>query len=423
MRRAQAADVVEKTDETTTLIFEAGRLKATSLAQERGTNLRVVADGRMGFAGTTDDTPGALLDAAIASARIGEAVDLKLPDPAPLPEVRTHVPRAAAAGFAELRQFGSLLLDRLGRDGCQVNAVVERSVGTVRVANGQGLNVSYDVSALSLSVELTRVSGNDVLIIGDSWSGADLPDAGALERMVDNVLRRLRWSATPSPSPSGSLPVCFSPSGAAPLLLPLQQALLGKSVLQGISPLGARLGKKAFDGAFSLTDDPLAEGRPGSRPCDDEGVPSRQLPLVERGVLRGFIYDLETAARARVTPTGHGRRGTFGKPQAAYSNLVVQPGDKTLEELLGAIDDGLLVDELLGVGQGNVIGGGFSHPVALAWRVTRGEIVGRVKDAAVAGDAYRLLGRIVGLGKELTWRGSIAAPHLLLAGVAVAGRG
>jgi PmbA protein len=80
------------------------------------------------------------------------------------------------------------------------------------------------------------------------------------------------------------------------------------------------------------------------------------------------------------------------------------------------------VDDLIGVGQGNVIGGAFSHPVALAYRVVGGEIVGRVKDAAVAGNAYELLSRIAGLGRDVEWRGSLAVPPILLEGVSVAPR-
>jgi PmbA protein len=154
---------------------------------------------------------------------------------------------------------------------------------------------------------------------------------------------------------------------------------------------------------------------------DDEGVPSQRLPLIEQGVVRNFIYDLETAARAGTQTTGHGRRSIFAKPQPAYSNLVVEPGHHALNELLALIEDGLLVDDLLGVGQGNVIGGAFSQPVGLAYRVEKGEVVGRVKDAAVAGNAYELLGRVAGLGTEAQWIGSMAVPPLVIEGVAVVG--
>ena len=118
--------------------------------------------------------------------------------------------------------------------------------------------------------------------------------------------------------------------------------------------------------------------------------------------MQRFIYDLETAARARAQSTGHGQRSIFGKPVPGYTNIVLGEEGSGMGEgsdalgggLLHEVKDGLLVDELIGVGQGNVIGGAFSHPVALAYRVEGGAISGRVKDAAVAGNAYDLWKRV-----------------------------
>ena len=113
-----------------------------------------------------------------------------------------------------------------------------------------------------------------------------------------------------------------------------------------------------------------------------------------------------------------------------YTNLVLGVGDQgsggTTSGLGGGllrdVRDGLLVDELIGVGQGNVIGGAFSHPVALAYRIDRGEVTGRVKDAAVAGNAYELWKRVAAFGTDARWTGSRWAPSVLFDGVSVARR-
>jgi PmbA protein len=421
-RRAHAADIAVKTDETLTLTFEAGRLTSTSYAEERGANLRVIAGGRLGVAGATGEHAEDLVDRALASARVGEPLELLLPEPASLPRVTTHYPQAASAQLDDLAQLGRLLIDRLSRDGCQVNVVVERSLGSVQLANTLGLEARYDVSAVGLSLEVIRVRNHEVLVVGDYLAGADLPPLTAVEAMVAGVLRRVEWAERTVAPPTGKQPVCFTRGATAALLLPLQLAFLGKSVLQGASPVGDKVGKQAFAAGFTLSDEPLLDGRPGSRPMDDEGVPSARLPLVEGGVVRHFIYDLETAARARVPSTGHGRRSTFAKPQAAYSNLVVAPGDHSFDELIASVDHGLLVDALVGVGQGNVIGGAFSHPVALAYRIENGQISGRVSSTLVAANAYDLLRRILGLGRELEWVGSLAAPPMLVDAVSVVGQ-
>jgi len=421
-RRAEAADATLKSDETVTLLFESGRLKSTAWSQERGVNLRVRAAGRLGVAGSTANDPTAVVEAALASAAIGDAVDLILPGPAPLPTVRTHSPAAAAASVPDLAVLGQGLVERLAHDGWQVNATVERSAGSVRVANSRGVEATYDITTVSLAAEITRVSGDDVLMVGDHYAAVDLPSDQAVASLAESIRRRVRWAERAAPPPRGELPVLFTPAGSTALLLPLRQAFLGKAVLQGISPLGGRRGEQVFDPAFTLLDDPWADGAAGSRAIDDEGVPTRRIPLVDQGRVGDFIYDLETAARAVLPATGHARRTTFGKPQAAYSNLEVSPGELSFDELLARMPDGLLVDDLIGVGQGNVIGGAFSHPVALAYRVANGEILGRVKDAAVSGNSYELLRQIAGLGRDVEWRGSLAIPAILLEGVSVTPR-
>src|SRR2546430_5555189 len=232
-------------------------------------------------------------------------------------------------------------------------------------------------------------------MIGDGWDGCDLPPEDRLDALVRSITDRLERALRIVAPPEGALPVGFPPPGRAAILLPVTQALSGKAVLEGISPLGGRLGQQVFDPAFSVTDDPLQPGRAASRPIDDECVPSASLPLVARGSVRGFIYDLETAARANTRSTGHGQRGIFSKPVPGYTNIIIGEagrgnGDAVGElggGLLGDVRDGLVVDELIGVGQGNVIGGAFSHPVALAYRVERGGVTGRGQDGAVAGDA------------------------------------
>jgi PmbA protein len=437
-RRADGgADALWRRVERTTVAFEWGRLKAAGAAEEAGVNLRVRHRGRVGVAGSTaaDATPDEVVARALASAELGEEVDLRFPGPAPLPAIAVCSDRAADASLDALIALGRGLLARLEpleRHGCRVNVTVERETAETRVANTAGAAAAYRSTSVGVSAEAWRIAGDDVLVIGDAWDGTDLPDANVLAGLAASLEQRLRPALRVVAPPEGALPVVFTPAGLAALLLPVTQALSGKAVLQGISPLAGRVGEQAFAAAFSLADDPLCAGRSASRPVDDECTPSRPLALVERGVVRAFIYDLETAARARTESTGHGQRGIFGKPVPGYTNLILgappgsggapAPAPALGGGLLGQVTDGLLVDELIGVGQGNVIGGTFSHPVALAYRVERGEVTGRVKDAAVAGDAYELWRRIGGFGSDGRWTGSRYAPSVLVDGVAVARR-
>jgi PmbA protein len=438
-RRADGgADALWRRVERTSIAFESGRLKAAGTAEEAGANLRVRHRGRVGVAGSTAaaEAPDELVSRALASAELGEELEIAFPSAAPLPRASTFFAAAADAPLDRLTAIGRLLLDRLARDGCQINVSIQRETLETRVANTAGAAGEYRSTGIGVSAEVWRIAGDDVLAIGDAYEGADLPSDAALAALVRSILDRLDHALQVVAPPEGALPVVFTPPGLSALLLPLTQALSGKAVLQGISPLAGKVGERVFDARVSLSDDPLCAGRTASRPMDDECVPSRLVPLVHGGVVERFIYDLETAARAHTESTGHGQRGIFGKPAPGYTNIVLDgrgrgsgkgrgrpDGSAELGGgLLGEVRDGLLVDELIGVGQGNVIGGAFSHPVALAYRIERGVITGRVKDAAIAGNAYELWKRVGGFGGDARWTGARYAPSVLMEGVSVARR-
>jgi PmbA protein len=425
------ADALWRRFERTTVAFEWGRLKSAGITEEAGANLRVRHRGRVGVAGTSaaDAAPDELVGRALASAELGEELDLAFPAHAPLPSLTTFFDRAANASLDDVIAIGRSLLARLEREGCRVNVAIERETTATRVANTAGAGGEYRGTGFGVSADVWRIAGDDVLVVSDAFEAADLPSDEALAALVASINARLDHALRVVAPPEGALPVVFTPAGLSALMLPVTQALSGKAVLQGISPLGTKLGEQVFDARFSLTDDPLRVGRTASHPLDDECVPSRTTCLVERGVVQRFIYDLETAARAKTESTGHGTRGIFGKPVPAYTNIVLNDlgaqhaaPPRLGGGLLRDMRDGLLVDELIGVGQGNVTGGAFSHPVALAYRIERGEITGRVKDAAVAGNAYELWKRVGGFGNDARWTGSRCAPSVLFEGVSVARR-
>jgi PmbA protein len=425
--RAQGADALIRSESQLTLRFETGRLKESALRTETGLSLRLVAGGRVGFAGTTDLAGSDALDdvvgRALASAEQGEPCDLAWPAFSHLEAVRTSDDAVAGLDVAALAALGRRVVEQLARDGWQIGASVDRYVEETTFANSAGQTFAYTSTAVSVSAEVTRVKGDDVLMAYDDVTATAVPAGAELDAVVSRIVTRMERGAVVVEPPEGKLPVLFTPSGSACLFLPIRQALSGKTVLQGISPLGEKVGQPTFDPAFELVDDPLHPGRTASRPADDEGIPSRRLSLVEHGVVRAFVYDLETAARAGTASTGHGRRGTFGKPAIGYSNLAMRLGDADEAALLREVGHGLVVEDLIGVGQGNVISGAFSHPVALAYRVDGGEITGRVKDAAVAGNAYDLLKRIRMVGRDGKWiGGSRLVPPIVLDAVSVARR-
>jgi len=137
--------------------------------------------------------------------------------------------------------------------------------------------------------------------------------------------------------------------------------------------------------------------------------------LVEKGVLKSFIYDLKTAAQSGIESTGNASRSLFSPPVPSFTNLVIQSGRTPLKDILSGIDEGILVENLLGVGQGNTISGAFSNPLALAFKIVKGKIVGRVKDLSIAGNIYDLLKNVGGVSQEAQWvNSSFYVPYVLL---------
>ena len=185
--------------------------------------------------------------------------------------------------------------------------------------------------------------------------------------------------------------------------------------MRGTSPLSQRLGEQVFDPRLTIWDDPTLAGRPDSSSYDQEGVPCYRKALIDKGVAASFIYDLKTAALMDTQSTGNGARSLFSPPSPSPSNLVIEGGDQPLADILAGIDRGLLVENVLGVGQGNAISGAFGNSVGLGYVIERGEIVGRVKDVSIAGNIYENLRQLGTLSRESYWvYGQMRMPWMLL---------
>ena len=199
------------------------------------------------------------------------------------------------------------------------------------------------MTLVGIDIDVVSPSGDGSVRVVGHLAGADLPDQEALETLV-RPGTTIAWATSPPPRPPPRPPCCCCRKPSATFLAPVQQALVGKAFMLGTSPLAESLGEQVMHPSLFLADDPLRDGRPGSRPVDDEGVPSFACSLIEGGVVRRCIYDLETGALAGRPSTGHGRRSTFGKAQPAFSNLVMQAESMISTALLAPMGDGLLVD-------------------------------------------------------------------------------
>jgi PmbA protein len=421
---AEAAEVFEISSEETQAHFEANRLKQLHTSQSTSVALRVIKKGRVGYATATDSSKArALVAAALETAAFGTEAKFELPGAQDYSKINIFDAKVSSVPTQDMVRLGEAMIAAVTAHtpGILCDTGVSRGVISVRLLNSRGGQAAYRKSFFSLSIEGTLIHGTDMLFVGDGDSSCrPLSDT---KKITDVVIKQLDLARERAKARTRSLPVIFTPEGVTALVTPLMSAFNGKTVLEGASPLGDKVGKLVFDKNFSLYDDPTIAFRPSSRPCDDEGVPSRRTPLVSDGVVKGFLYDLQTAGLAGKKSTGNGSRGRGSLPSPAPTALVITPGQTAFDAMVADIKEGLVVEYLMGAEQGNIMGGDFSGNVLLGYKIENGKIVGRVKDTMVSGNVYKILKDIPAIGSESKWvMGSLNTPPIYCQGLSVSSK-
>ena len=424
-KRFGQAEVYRLETESHPVSFESNRLKEISSSQQSGVALRVIKDGRIGFTSTTNpDIEPDLVDRAAALAEFGSEAFFEFPPPSDYPDVPIVDDRISDVTIEQMVATGKELIERLREPWPDLlcDASVGRAAGRMWLSNSNGVEHSYRQTSYHVFLGGQLIRGTDMLNIwaghnSSRWFGDD-----EIERILSGLLRQLEYSKELASAPSGDVPVVFTPRGVrAALLGPLLSGFNGKNIATGSSPLVGRVGEKAVDTAITLFDDPTIPYASGSRPCDDEGLPSKRLTLIQNGVIGGGVFDLQTAGKAGAESTASAHRGLASTPSPGWSVIDMAGGGTPRKDLFDGIKEGLVVEQLLGAGQGNELGGDFKANVALGYRIENGEIVGRVKDTMIAGNVYETLNSVEAVSAEPEWVfGSARLPAIRCRGVQVA---
>lgn len=406
---AEQAEVFSASARATTIQFEANELKQVETKESSSTALRIFREGRIGFA-TSSGGSGreALVDMAVETSQFGSPANFQFPYPQEYSEVFIVDPEVEKIAMERMVEVGKELIAKIKGHTPDILCDVQVTKGTssISLINSQGGEGRYDKSFFSLSLEGILVRATDMLFVGDSASSCRLSDN--IDDVADRVIWQLEMAKKKATVSTKLLPIIFTPHGVASALLsPLVLAFNGKAVLEGTSPLKDKLGEQVFDKKLSLWDDATIVYGVGSYPFDDEGVSSQRLPLVTNGVVANFLYDLQTAALAGTQSTGNGQRGGGGFPSPAISSLILSGGDVSFQAMVEDMKEGLIVEQVMGAEQGNLLGGDFGGNILLGYKVENGEIVGRVKDTMIAGNVYQVLKELLGIGQEARWVGGI----------------
>lgn len=408
----EAAEVYQSSAFSRPVTFESNRLKQLESSESIGTALRVWRDGCPGLAvayGTVDAQE--LVDKAIALSQLNEPDRPEFCEPRR--DLNPPIGREMAVetfiemGKGAIAQLRSAYPDLICHGGfeCETSKTLLR--------NSQGLHCQAEDVSLSYFLETEWVRGDDFLAIYD---GEYAQDKLHLDQAIASILQRLTWAEHSTKVKSGAMPILFTSNAASLLFSLVASALNGKLILEASSPWSQAQGKLVMSPKLSLYQDPTA--KPYICHFDDEGTQTRSLSLIKEGVVNDFYGDRRVCRELGIRATGNGFRPSLGRyPTPDLINMIVAPGDKNLTELITTLDNGIIVDQILG--NDGDLSGDFSVNIDLGYQVRHGAVVGRVKDTMLSGNIYDALKQVVEVGGDRQWQGSCLTPSILVESLSI----
>lgn len=427
---ASDADVLIVSGTDFSVSVRKGEVEKLTDAGSKALGVRVFA-GKRTATSYTSDFSAAALDALVAST-VGmaratsedqaaglpdesdpfEDVPLGLHDPSPAAlTTEERIERARRAEAAALAVSPEITNSEGGSFSCDEDEIV--------LANTRGFLGAYRASSVSMSV--VPVGERDGNKERDYWysAGRGLADLLTPEDVgriaAERTLRRLgaRKVATTE------VPVVFDPETAADLLGHVFGALSGYSVFRNATFLKDRLGERVASPLLTIVDDGRRLRGLGSRPFDGEGSRTRRNVPLEEGVLKHYLCDAYSARKIGALPTGSARRGVAGGPSVGAGNLCFAAGATPPDEIVGTLERGLYVTDLIGFGV-DLVSGDYSQGASGLW-IENGRFVHPVHEVTIAGNLKQMLLDVDAVGTDLEFRGSAASPTLRVRKMMVSG--
>ena len=409
-------------------------VERSSSSESRGVGVRVVADGRQGFASTSDVSDDGLrwvLERARANAALGDPDDgAVLPEPSPADALPGLVPQGARLAGPGERVALVLELERLatGRDPrvSRVSGASYAQASTaVAVASTTGVRAGYARQDCSASVGVLAEDGEETQTGSGVEVGRGTGDLDLERCAQEAVTRAVRVLGATRPA-TAVLPVVLDPRVTSTFLGVVARGFSAEAVQKGRSVFASLLGEEVADTGLSVVDDGRLLDGPAAAPVDDEGVPTRRTDVVSGGVLRTFLHSTRTAARA-----GGGQRSTGSASRAGYgsspgvgtTNLYLDGPTTPAVDVLRRGAGGVYVQEVKGVHSGvDAVSGEVSLGL-VGFRVADDGTLGEpLREATLSGSLVGMLRSVDALGDDRRFAGgSVAGATLLLGPLSVAG--
>jgi PmbA protein len=322
--------------------------------------------------------------------------------------------------ITQAQQAESVALDADPRIQNSEGASFDSHIGQRIFANSRGFVGSYLATSCGLSV--VPVAKQNGSMERDYWHSV-ARGASRLEspqevgrRAAERALRRLN----PRKAATQKAPIVFEPRTAKSLLGDLFDAVNGGAIYRHASFLAGKLGEKIASDTLTLIDDATIPGLFGTCPFDDEGVASRRTVVIEKGVLKSYLLNTYSARKLGLKTTGNASRGITGNAGVGPGNFFMEPGQRPPSEIIAGVRNGLYVTELIG-GSANTVTGDYSSGAAGLW-IENGELAYPVSEITIAGNLKQMLLEIDLIGSDLDFRGSLAAPTILIREMTISGQ-
>ncbi|MCL1949570.1 MAG: TldD/PmbA family protein [Turicibacter sp.] len=411
-------------------VFE-GEVDSYAVSATRGLSFRGIYNGKMGYTYTEkadDSSIPFLVESAVENARLIEKDDVQEIyggdshyETLELYDARLEAVEAASKidFLKQVEEIAKSLDDRI--KSVNYNAFAN-GVSNVRLVNSKGLDLSQKANyAYTYVSVLASVGGENKtaggFIVSQDFSKYDPKEFAA--RLVGKAVAKL-GSTKPK---SAMYPVLLHNLVAGDLLEAMSGSFSAESVKKDLSRLKDRLGETIASTALTIMDDPHLDGGMGSAAFDGEGVATFSKYIIYEGKLLTYLHSLSTAKHFGVKSTGNGFRSGFKGPVSiGPSNMYVLPGEKSFDELVRAMGNGIFITDIQGLHAGlNGISGDFSLS-ANGFLVEDGKVGKPVHEITIAGNFFDMLGDIQAIGSDLDFgASSVGSPSIWVGGLSVAG--
>ena len=414
---ADAAEAYLETGRNLSIQIQDGELETIEEAATAGVGIRVIVGGCMGFSHCNDLSDKSLdstIKMAIQFARLTSPDENNvLPGNSASQEVGGLFDPAIAEVSIEKKIELARELEKLA----MADPRITKSYGSgwnegeraVYISNSKGLQKHYKSGRCGLGVSVVAEKGEQKNTGGEGCYRRFYGDLLPLDVIAGKASQQAWELLDPKMIPTQRASVIFDADVAGSLLGGVIAALSGERVSQGASFLKDSIDQPIASSLLTLVDDGTREKGLGSEPFDGEGVPTQRRVLIEKGVLKGFIYNTIAAKRAGVSSTGNASRQGFDSlPGIGTHSISVEPGDHSPDDLVKETRRGLLLKEITGYGI-DPVSGNFSGGASGFW-IENGKILHPVKGVTVAGSAHDILHAIDLMGNDLDLNRGFASP-------------